>query len=270
MQGTWVLVPPPTNTNIVGSKWIYKLKRHSDGSISRYKARLVAQGFSQEAGFDYEETFSPVVRHATICIILSLAAYNHWSLCQLDVKNTFLHGELEEEIYMKQPQWFEDPHHPDYTPAIVVLLLYVDDIILTGSNPHIVQEISYKFNGDIFVRQQKYATDLLGKSGMSSCKPCPTPLKPHTEILLTDGIPLKDPKQYCSIDIAHFVNMVGQFMNNPTKHHFFLVKCIMRYLPGTLSYGFTYSASGPLLLSAYSDSDWAGDINTCRLTLAYN
>ncbi|CAL8151027.1 unnamed protein product [Prunus armeniaca] len=114
MQGTWVLVPPPANTNIVGSKWIYKLKRHSDGSISRYKARLVAQGFSLEAGFDYEETFSPIVCHATIRIILSLAGYNHWSLHQLDVKNTFLHGELEEEVYMKQPQGFEDPHHPDY------------------------------------------------------------------------------------------------------------------------------------------------------------
>ncbi|CAL9024679.1 unnamed protein product, partial [Prunus brigantina] len=294
MQGTWVLVPPPANTNIVGSKWIYKLKRHSDGSISRYKARLVAQGFSQEAGFDYEETFSPVVRHATVRIILSLAAYNHWSLRQLDVKNAFLHGELEEEVYMKQPQGFANPLHPDYVcklqkslyglkqaprawnakfTAIVVLLLYVDDIILTGSNP--------QSNGDIFVSQQKYATDLLAKSGMSSCKPCPTPLKPHTQILLTDGVPLKDPKQYRSIvgalqyltftrpDIAHSVNTVCQFMNNPTEHHFFLVKRILRYLQGTLSHGFTYSASGPFLLSAYSDSDWAGDINTCRSTTGF-
>ncbi|CAL9006084.1 unnamed protein product [Prunus brigantina] len=350
MQGTWVLVPPPANTNIVGSKWIYKLKRHSDGSISRYKARLVAQGFSQEAGFDYEETFSPVVRHATVRIILSLAAYNHWSLRQLDVKNAFLHGELEEEVYMKQPQGFADPLHPDYVcklrkslyglkqaprawnakftgflpalgfkmshndpslfvkysdSAIVVLLLYVDDIILTGSNPQVIQEvitelgsvfelkdmgtltyflglqISYKSNGDIFVSQQKYATDLLAKSGMSSCKPCPTPLKPHTQILLTDGVPLKDPKQYRSIvgalqyltftrpDIAHSVNTVCQFMNNPTEHHFFLVKRILRYLQGTLSHGFTYSASGPFLLSAYSDSDWAGDINTRRSTTGF-
>ncbi|CAL9017153.1 unnamed protein product [Prunus brigantina] len=128
--------------------------------------------------------------------------------------------------------------------SIVVLLLYVDDIILTESNPQIIHE-----------------------SGMSSCKPCPTPLKPHIEILLTDGIPLKDPNQYHSIvgalqyltftrsDIAHYVNIVDQFMNNPTEHHFFLVKRILHYLQGTLRYGFTYSASGPLLLSAYSDSD---------------
>ncbi|CAL9006485.1 unnamed protein product, partial [Prunus brigantina] len=203
---------------------------------------------------------------------------------------------------MKQPQGFADPLHPDYVcklrkslyglkqaprawnakfTAIVVLLLYVDDIILTGSNPQVIREISYKSNGDIFVSQQKYATDLLAKSGMSSCKPCPTPLKPHTQILLTDGVPLKDPKQYRSIvgalqyltftrpDIAHSVNTVCQFMNNPTEHHFFLVKRILRYLQGTLSHGFTYSASGPFLLSAYSDSDWAGDINTRRSTTGF-
>ncbi|CAL8117591.1 unnamed protein product [Prunus armeniaca] len=88
MQGTWELMPPPVNKNVVDSKWIYKIKRNSDGTVARYKARLVAQGFSQKPGFDYSETFSPVVRHSTV--------------------------HLDEEVYMKQPQGFEDPKQPQY------------------------------------------------------------------------------------------------------------------------------------------------------------
>lgn len=111
MHGTWCLVPPPPNTNIVGSKWIYKIKRNADGTVSRCKARLVTQGFSQEAGFDYTETFSLVVRHTIFRMILSMVAMKGWGLQQLDVKNAFLHGELEEEVYIRQPQGFEDPIH---------------------------------------------------------------------------------------------------------------------------------------------------------------
>ncbi|CAL2270719.1 unnamed protein product [Prunus armeniaca] len=267
-QGTWTLVPPPPGVNIVGSKWIYKVKRNSDGSVSRYKARLVAQGFSQTQGFDYSETFSPVVRHMTVQLILSLAAMHGWQLRQLDVKNTFLHGDLEEEVYMKQPQGFEDSTHPQYVcklrkslyglkqaprawnakftghlPAIgfkasqsdpslfvkkegseiVILLLYVDDIILTGSSTSLVQttneelssvfemkdmgqltyflglQISYLSTGSIFVSQQKYAKELLAKAGMTTCKACSTPCKPYTQVLQTEGEPLKDPSLYRSI-----------------------------------------------------------------------
>ncbi|TQE12334.1 hypothetical protein C1H46_001987 [Malus baccata] len=95
-QGTWELVPVPQNRNVIGSKWVYKLKKDQDGKVSRYKARLVAQGFSQEHGLEYDETFSPVVRHTTVRLVLSLAAMNKWDLRQLDVKNAFLHGELQE------------------------------------------------------------------------------------------------------------------------------------------------------------------------------
>ena len=90
-QNTWSLVPLPFGKNVVHCKWVYKIKRGSDGSIARYKARLVAKGFLQQYGLDYEETFSPVVKPATVRIILALAIQNHWSLKQLVMSNAFLH-----------------------------------------------------------------------------------------------------------------------------------------------------------------------------------
>ncbi|BBH08831.1 hypothetical protein Prudu_021147 [Prunus dulcis] len=341
-QGTWSLEPNPGNKNIVGSKWLYKIKKNSDGSVARYKARLVAQGFSQQPGLDFGETFSPVVRHTTVRLVLSLAAMNQWSLRQLDVKNAFLHGDLEEEVFMRQPQGYEDPAHPEYVcklkkslyglkqaprawnakftgylPAlgfkisqsdpslfvkhegsdVIMLLLYVDDIILTGSNADLVQsvvdnlssvfemkdmgrlayflglQIAYPASGGLFVSQTKYAKDLLHKAGMQSCRACSTPCKPHNQILTDCGEPLSDPTMFRSVvgalqyltftrpDLAYAVNTVCQYMNNPTDVHWLLVKRILRYVQGTLCLA--------SILRAYSDADWAGDINTRRSTTGF-
>jgi hypothetical protein len=100
--------------NVVGCKWVYKIKRKQDGSLNRYKVRLVAKGFKQRYGIDYDDAFNPVVKIATIHIVLSIAVSRGWNLRQLDVQNAFLHGYLEEEVYMQQPSGYEDPAQPNY------------------------------------------------------------------------------------------------------------------------------------------------------------
>lgn len=187
---------------------------------------------------------------------------------------------------------------------IVILLLYVDDIILIGSNEQLVQtlvddlssvfemkdmgkltyflglQITYSDSGDIFVSREKYAKDLLQKSGMTSCRACPTPCKPHTQVLKEEGEVLSDPTMFRSIvgalqyltftrpDIAYALNTACQYMTAPTDVHFHLIKRILRYVQGTLKHGISFT-SGPWHLTAYSNADWAGDISTRRSTTGF-
>ena len=100
---TWDIVPCPPTVKPIGSKWVFSIKLHFDGSLDRYKARIVALGNKKEYGVDYEETFAPVSKMTTVRTILAIATSQSWRLHQMDVKNAFLHGDPQEEIYMKLP-----------------------------------------------------------------------------------------------------------------------------------------------------------------------
>ncbi|GKF06016.1 ribonuclease H-like domain-containing protein [Tanacetum coccineum] len=160
----WVLVSRPTDANLVRSRWSFKHKFHADGTLSRYKARLVANGSSQQLGVDFDETFSPVVKPTTIRTVLSLVVSRKWPIHQLDVKNAFLNGDLSETrspYGLKQAPraWFQ--HFEGYATRVgfsysrcdsslfiftqgshvAYLLIYVDDIILTASSTVLLQQL---------------------------------------------------------------------------------------------------------------------------------
>ena len=105
-NNVWELVELPVDRKPVGSKWVFKVKTNADGSIERCKAHLVAQGYSQKEGLDYDETFSPVVRSESVRSVIPLASINGLRLHQMVITTAFLHGDLEEEVYMKQPEGF--------------------------------------------------------------------------------------------------------------------------------------------------------------------
>jgi hypothetical protein len=194
---TWSLVPCQAASNLVGCKWVFKLKRKADGSIERHKARLVAKGFHQQAGIDYGETFSPVVKPTTIRTVLSLAYSASWSLKQIDIQNAFLHDFLFEDVYMVQPPDFTNPNYSQHVYKLhkalyslkqspwawfsrlsekliqlgfigskansslfiyqknsvtMYLLIYVDDIIITGSAPAAITELLQLLKVDFDVK----------------------------------------------------------------------------------------------------------------------
>lgn len=242
-NGTWSLVSLPADRKLIGCKWVYRIKRHSDGSVQKYKSRLVAKGFDQEPDFDFNETFSPVVKPATIRILLSLAITRGWVLRQFDVNNAFLNGILEEEVSMRQPDgfvtgsselvcklhkslyglkqapraWFTKLKNSlahmkfqstKFDPSLFVkhsstgsvyMLVYVDDIVVTGTDAKLVEEavvqlkyvfllrdlgelsyflgISVSSNKEgLWLSQKKYILDLLKKVDMQLARPQPTPM----------------------------------------------------------------------------------------------
>ncbi|MCO5563971.1 hypothetical protein L7F22_017624 [Adiantum nelumboides] len=162
---TWELVPLPKGKKAIGCKWVYKVKHKADGTIERYKARLVAKGYAQTYGIDYEETFSPIAKMATVRTIIAVAIEKGWFMHQMNVKNAFLQGELQEEVYVEQPPGYEDGKHPNYVCRLCKALPmprqktarqwdkapYEVDELSTNEKSHIPDEVLAQIPTHIFI-----------------------------------------------------------------------------------------------------------------------
>ncbi|KAI5350724.1 hypothetical protein L3X38_003615 [Prunus dulcis] len=228
-------------------------KSKADGTIERHKARLVAKGYNQKEGFDYYETFSHVVKPATIRTILALAVSQNWILQQLDVRNAFLNG-----------------------PNASVINTFIDKLCSTFASRKLGalhfflgMEVT-RYANQLSLSQARYASDLLKKFKMDLCKPCPTSLFSSQRLSAHDGDSLSDPETYCSmvgglqyltlsrLDIAYAINQVCQYMHNPKTTHLQAVKRICRYIKGTIEHGLVYHSSPDYILRAFSDADYIG------------
>ncbi|XP_070046380.1 uncharacterized mitochondrial protein AtMg00820-like [Nicotiana tomentosiformis] len=110
----WHLVPRTKHISVIGTKWVFRNKLDKDGTVTKNKARLVVQGYSQEEGIDYDETFAPDSRLEAIRFLIAFTAYMEFTLHQMDVKSTFFNGYLKEEVFVKQPPRFESKECPDH------------------------------------------------------------------------------------------------------------------------------------------------------------
>ncbi|WJZ85271.1 hypothetical protein VitviT2T_004816 [Vitis vinifera] len=320
---TWDLVTLPPGQSVVGCKWIYKIKTRSNGSVERYKAHLVAKGFTQEYGIDYEETFAPIARISSVRALLAIDVARKWDFFQMDVKNAFLNGDLSEEVYMQPPPglsvesnkvchlqgalyglkqapraWFAKFNSTifclGYTASLydyalflrhtnkdtILLLLYVDDMIITGDDLSGIQElkdflsqqfemkdlghlnyflgleITHSTDG-LYITQAKYASDLLSQAGLTDSKTVDTPVELNVHLTPSGGKPLSNPSLYR--------RLVGSLV------YLTVTRPDISYVvhQGTLFHGLFYSAQSPLVLRAFSDADWAGDPTDRRSTTGY-
>ncbi|XP_071705059.1 uncharacterized mitochondrial protein AtMg00810-like [Rutidosis leptorrhynchoides] len=286
---TWTLVPRPMDANIVRSMWLFRHKYNADGTLSRYKASLVANGRSQQIGIDCDETFSPVVKPATI-----RTAPGAWfqRFAGYATRAGFVHSHCDSSLFIYQQG-----------SEMTYLLLYVDDIVLTASSPaflrRIIQSLHQKFSmidlgplnyflgisvmrnsTSMFLSQRKYATEILERAGMLNCKPCRTPMETNSK-LGTNGPAVSDPTLYRSLagvlqyltftrpDITYGVQQLCIFMHDPREPHLAALRRILRYIRGTLDLGLQLFASSTASLVAYSDADWAGCPSTRRSTSGY-
>uniref|UniRef100_A0A2N9HM25 Integrase catalytic domain-containing protein n=1 Tax=Fagus sylvatica TaxID=28930 RepID=A0A2N9HM25_FAGSY len=312
--GTWDLVDLPAGKSAIGCKWVYKIKTRSDGTVDRYKARLVAKGFTQEYGIDYEETFAPVARLSSLPPGFSQPPGFSHKVCRL---RRALYG-----LKQAPRAWFAKfsstiSQHgfsaSSYDSAlffrrsdhgITLLLLYVDDMIITGDDVQGIQDLK-RFLGQHFemkdlgplsyflglevssssdgyyLTQAKYTSDLISRAGITDSKIVDTPIEYNNRLNTHDGEPLPDATLYRQLvgslvyltvtrpDISYAVHIVSQFMAAPRSLHYAAVLRILRYLKGTLFHGLHFSSQSSLTLQAYSDADWAGDPTDRRSTTGY-
>ena len=349
-NNTWELVPKPADKHIVDCKWIFKIKYLPDGSIDRYKAWLVAKGFTQKFGLDFFETFAPVAKMTTVRLFIAVAASQQWPITQLDVTNAFLHGDLHEDVYMRIPPgytqlssipavnaitdignwvckliksiyglrqaprcWFTKffvtlmkfgftQCHADNSlftyhkgAHFVAVLVYVDDILITGTCKNLIQQViqfmakafkvkdlgSLKYFlgieaarslSGIYLHQRKYTLDILTDTGLTAARPSKIPMEQNQTLTTTSSPHLSDKDTflyrrlvgrliYLTVtrpDISYSVQVLSQFLAKPRIDHLNAAYKVVRYLKQSPGQGIFFSINSVPTLTAFCDSDWGG------------
>ncbi|MCO5548051.1 hypothetical protein L7F22_001507 [Adiantum nelumboides] len=344
---TWEAVPRPSHRKVIGVKWIYKVKVPSNVSLDKYKTHLVAKGYAQKEGEDFDETFAPTARYSTICIVLALASHFNWKLFQMDVKSAFLNGDLEEEVYVEQPKGFEvlDRKHDVYhlkkalyslkqathawyqkidsfllsigftqthadanlyvlmmDNALCILVLYVNDLVMTGSNLDIISWVQLQHTATfdmtnlgllhyflglkvwqhvsgILLTQKKYTSKLLDEHGMQNSAFILCPMDPNSKLSIHDDSREFDSTTYRQLigsllylvntrpNLAYAMSILSQLSNQPLCSHWQAAQRALWYLHSTIDYGINYISGDTLI--GYLDLKWAGCIDAFHFTLEY-
>uniref|UniRef100_A0A2N9IGQ9 CCHC-type domain-containing protein n=1 Tax=Fagus sylvatica TaxID=28930 RepID=A0A2N9IGQ9_FAGSY len=280
---TWELTELPKGKKPIGCKWVFKKKEAvSEKEGERFKARLVAKGYSQRHGIDYDEVFSPVVRHTSIRAVLALVADQDLELEQLDVKTAFLHGNLEEEIFMEQPEGFKQPGTEN-----LVCRLKKSLYGLKQSPRQWYKRLKSLLHKEFEMKDLGAAKKILGMeirrdretrklwlSQKNYIRKCP---KNEEEIENMSKVPYASAVgclMYAMVctrpDLAHAVSTVSRYMANPGREHWNAVKWIFRYLKGTAEHGILFSRQpGTNSVVGYVDADYAGEVDDRRSTTGY-
>lgn len=347
---TWELSDLPDGQKTIGVKWVFKMKLKENGEVDKYKTRLVAKGYKQQYGIDYTEVFSPVARHDTIRLVVALAAQNSWPIFQLDVKSAFLHGYLEEQVFVEQPPCYVKigNEHKVYRlkkalyglkqalrawysrietyflkvgfskcpyehmlfvkigdkGKMLIVCLYVDDLIFTGSCDGMFEEFKKSMMDEfemsdlgmmhyflgievvqsddgIFISQKKYVGEILDRFQMKDCNPINTPVEFDLKLYKDHEGRKVDSTLYKQIvgslmyltatrpDIMYSVSLISRYMENSTQMHLLAAKRILRYLQGTRDFGLFYKKGEKSDLLGFTNSDYAGDQDDRRSTSGY-
>ncbi|GJS50862.1 retrovirus-related pol polyprotein from transposon TNT 1-94 [Tanacetum coccineum] len=288
----WELVED-TLVKLSITKWLWKNKRDEENTVIRNKSCLVAKGYAQKEGIDFEESFAPVARLEAVRLFIAYAAHKSFTVYQMDVKTSFLYGPLKEEVYVNQPDGFVDPYHPDKVYRLKKALyglkqaprawydelsnFLVSEGFSKGELKFFLGIQIHQSPRGIFINQAKYAQEILKKHGMTSCDSIGTPMATkHLDADLS-GTPVDQTKYHSMVgalmyltasrpDIVHATCYCARYQAKPTEKHLTAVKRIFRYLKDSINMGLWYPKDTGFELTAFSDSDHAGCLDSRKST----
>nr|GEU76001.1 putative ribonuclease H-like domain-containing protein [Tanacetum cinerariifolium] len=301
----WELIDRPLCKNVINMKWLCKNKRDEENTVIRNKSHLVANGYAQKEGVDFEESFALVPRLEDVWLFIAYAARKSFTVYQMDIKIAFLYSPLKEEVYVNQPDGFVDPYHLDKVYRLKKALyglkqaprVWYDELsnflVSKGFSKGSIDPTMFitKHRGDIllvqiyihqspcgiFINQDKYAQEILIKHGMTSCDSVCTPMATkHLDADLS-GTPVDQTKYRSMVealmyltasrpDLMHATCYCALYQAKLTKKHLTTVKRIFRYLKDTIHMGLWYPKDTGFELTTFLDLDHAGCLDSRQST----